>query len=123
MGDEQFLMTGLYGRPGIVHADDELLAVVLQLFLGILVGQFLLLDGMRTAPPSADGNVDTGKEHAHAAVSVHQVVVAIAGTDAHLGQVLAYGYLMLQAMALYVLLQQAVLWSGCYGRLVVFLDG
>ena len=122
MGDEQLLMAGLDVSPGFVHADDEFLAVILHLFLGIGEGELLLLDGMRATPPATDGYLDGCKDH-RIGVLAKPVVVAVAGTDSHRGQVLAYLQLMLQAMTLDILLQEAVLGCSGEGCLMVLKQG
>ena len=100
--------------------DDKFLAFVCQFLTGIVQGQFLLLDGMRAAPPVADWYLDKGKERTGAtAPVVHEVVPAVIGTDAYLGHIGTDFQPVLQAMHLDILLQQAVLRCGIQGRLMV----
>jgi hypothetical protein len=46
VSNDELLVAGLDGCPGVIHADDEFLAVVLQLVLSIFQREFLLLDGV-----------------------------------------------------------------------------
>ena len=46
VGDGEFLVTYLDSLPGVIHADDESLAVVLQLVLRIFHSEVLFLVGV-----------------------------------------------------------------------------
>ena len=71
----------LYIIPCFLHTDCKQLGIVFELLLCLLVCYLLALDGMRTTPPTRNGNTNGGEEHTESMVVVEEVVVVVACAD------------------------------------------